>query len=122
MSSREEMARAVLEQERDMIGAAQKAKAYDNSILFLKRNIAKGQISLKELNSVQQNQKAYRPLGRAFILRNKEDIQTELEGIIKNNETDIKDYEKNRAHLIKKRDELEKLVKEGVEKIKQMQQ
>jgi len=32
-------------------------------------------------------------IGRAFILRGKEEIKTELEGIMKSNDTDIQEYE-----------------------------
>ena len=31
--------------------------------------------------------------GRAFILRGKDEIKTELEGIMKSNDTDIQEYE-----------------------------
>ncbi|KAL4426615.1 hypothetical protein ABPG74_003078 [Tetrahymena malaccensis] len=120
MSTREELARSILETERDIIAAVQKSKAYENSISFLKRNIMKGQITLRELESVAPEQKAYRPLGRAFILKSKEDIKTELEGIMKSNENDIQEYEKSRQHFVKKREDLEKVFKENLDKHKQL--
>lgn len=39
-------------------------------------------------------------IGRAFILRGKEEIQTELEGIMKTNDHDIQEYEVTNKDII----------------------
>lgn len=41
----------ILESERDIIASMQKIKAYDTSLAFLKRNIQKGGITLRELDN-----------------------------------------------------------------------
>ncbi|KRX00535.1 Prefoldin [Pseudocohnilembus persalinus] len=119
-TDRESQARLLLELERDLMVSAQKVKLYDNSINYLKKNILKSQITMKELTPLNDDHKTFRPLGRAFIQKGKQDILEELELVIKGNNDDIQEYNKHKEEFTKKTMDLDKKLQEAIQKYQAM--
>mmetsp|Transcript_27285 Transcript_27285/g.24081 ORF Transcript_27285/g.24081 Transcript_27285/m.24081 type:complete len:105 (+) Transcript_27285:49-363(+) len=89
----------IYELQREIVAAAHKAKFYESTALQLKRNSDKCRISIKEIDGLEEQHKAFKPLGKAFVLRKKDDIKAELEDNIKNNDKEIEEQAKFKVHF-----------------------
>jgi len=70
------------------------------------------------LESIQGQNKTFKPLGKGFILKEKTEIQNDLAETIKNNEKEIAEQQKFRQHFDSKQKELEKQLKEVLSTLK----
>jgi len=60
----------IYELQREVLGVQQKIKFYETSNLSLKRNNERSKISIKEIDSLTENYRTFKPLGRAYEFLN----------------------------------------------------
>ena len=60
----------------------------------------------------------YRPVGRAYLMKTKDEILLDLNNAIRKNEQEVEDSQKRRELLIKKRDEITANIQELVASVR----
>ncbi|KAM3126778.1 hypothetical protein pb186bvf_021118 [Paramecium bursaria] len=106
-----------VELEREVIQTLQRVRQYEASIMQLRKNNGKCNITLKELSTVEE-QKTYAPVGKCFIMKPKNDIVNDVSNLIKQNDKDIEDYDKLRQLLITKGKEKEAQLQEQMKNLR----
>ena len=63
--SKDDQLNHIYELQREMLGVQQKVKFYDASSMSLKRNTERCKISIKEIDTLTEAHRTFKPLGRA---------------------------------------------------------
>mmetsp|Transcript_21410 Transcript_21410/g.24877 ORF Transcript_21410/g.24877 Transcript_21410/m.24877 type:complete len:119 (+) Transcript_21410:49-405(+) len=108
----------VYEIQRELVAAQTKINFYSSSQFALKKNSEKAKISIREIQALGPEHKTYRPLGKAFILKDPKDIIKDLEQTITSNLKEAEENDKYRQHFEGKFKELEKQLRESMSGLK----
>lgn len=98
--------------EKELITQRTNFKNYVNTEIMLMQNQAKYKTTLEELGNINDNRKVYQPIGKAFIIRNKEEYIKDLKFLIEKCDKDISETSKIKEHAGKKLKECERNVME----------
>lgn len=65
MQGKDEQFNQIYELQREVLGAQHKIKFYETSAFTLKRNSARCEISIREIDTLTPQHRTFKPLGRA---------------------------------------------------------
>ena len=107
----------VYQLEKELIENRTQFEKFANKEIQSIQNIKIFETSLKELEKVG-DAKVYQPMGKAFILRKKDAVKTDLEFLMEINRKALEEDKKNKLHFEASKNDLEKQLIEMAKSIK----
>jgi chaperonin cofactor prefoldin len=81
-------------------------KITEANIVALDAERRRLQLTISEVGQQDDNTVLYKPVGRAYLIKDKDELLLDLNNHIRRNEQEIEESQKKRELLIKKRDEI----------------
>eukprot|EP01015_Nassula_variabilis_P000664 TRINITY_DN1035_c0_g1_i2.p2 TRINITY_DN1035_c0_g1~~TRINITY_DN1035_c0_g1_i2.p2 ORF type:complete len:121 (+),score=19.09 TRINITY_DN1035_c0_g1_i2:62-424(+) len=110
----QEVLQQVYDLQKELAVNQQKIKIYDTHISSLNKTKQKCNITIKELENLQDNNKVFRLLGKAFFLSDPKELGQELEGSIKDYDKELDECTKYKKHFEEKYKDLDKQMQEAI--------
>ena len=93
-------------------------KITEANLVALDAERRRQQLTLAEVNNQEDSAILYRPVGRAYLIKSKDEILVDLTHSIRRNEQEVEESQKRKEILIRKRDEITANIQELVASVR----
>ena len=111
-TEKEQLTQQIMELQKEFVSNQQKIKLYDQTLVQQKRNKEKFNITIKEIEKLEESHKTYKSVGRAFFLAPKKQVSEDYQGLLEQNEKEFMEVGRTKMHFDNKHKELEKQLTE----------
>ena len=93
-------------------------KITESNLVALDAERRRQNLTLMEINTQNDDTILYKPVGRAYLIKAKDEILLDINNAIRRNDQEVEESQKRREILIKKRDEITANIQELVASVR----